>query len=115
MKKNSTNPGQGATSSAGELAARKREGKPGITVLADEDIRRDLEQRALRNTRSLVDSLEREAEQDRQIQSAATKVIVAVFIVGAIVLALVLSAPGKAPSPPQVLTFPKPAQQAPGK
>jgi hypothetical protein len=106
MKKQSTHPSQGPTSSHDELTAGKRDGRPGITVLADDDVRRGLEQRALRNARGLVNSLEREAAQERELQSIATRVIVAIFIIGAALLTFLLLGPSKEHSPPQIQSFP---------
>jgi hypothetical protein len=80
-------------------------------VLADDNVHRGLERRALRNTRSLVNSLEREADADRQLQRLATRVFVAAFLIGTIILAFALTSPGKTPAPPQILSFPERAVQ----
>lgn len=55
-----------------EGSANPRSGKVGVTVLADEDVRRGLEQRALRNVRSLVDKLEEEQRKDDELESRVT-------------------------------------------
>jgi hypothetical protein len=83
--------------------------QPGITVLADEEIRRDLEQRALRNSRALVDKLEQEETKDRKLQRRATW---AFLIVAALCsLALLFVSINDAPTPPVV--FPKPGLNSP--
>ena len=61
MATDSSNPKDGSAS--------PRSGKVGITVLADEEVRRGLEQRALRNVRNLVDKLEDEQRKDDDLQN----------------------------------------------
>ncbi len=78
--------------------------QPGITVLADEEIRRDLEQRALRNSRALVDKLEQEETKDRKLQRRATWAFV-IFLMAAALALVVLTARDHSSRP---VDFPKP-------
>lgn len=80
--------------------------KPGLTVLADDDIRRDLEQRALRNSRALVDKLEEEEQEDRRLQRKATWVFAILMACIGIIAVLVLATSRS--EPPVPVQFPKP-------
>ena len=83
--------------------------KPGITVLADDEIRRDLEQRALRNSRALVDKLEQEETKDRKLQRRATWAFV--ILLAAAAFALVVATARDNSSRP--VDFPKPGFNSP--
>lgn len=82
--------------------------KAGITVLADDDIRRDLEQRALRNSRALVDSLEDEEQKDRGLQRKATWAF-AILLVGFLAIFLATFIKEETGKP---VEFPKPGFQS---
>ena len=81
-----------------------RSRKSGVTVLADADIRRGLEQPALRNVRNLVDKLIHEQRKEDRLQRYA----IGVFLIGAVAITAWLMLSSFQNEPGKIVQFPKP-------